>query len=152
MKNETLLKYFQVSLVLTYRAAHNNELKNYKIMKKTIKLALFVLIFLVIIPILAGLVITSLWNGIITSVCGFAAITILQAIGIFVLGMVLSVGGFYLGMFIMGAGMHAMGHRHEGMHSHWHNMTDEQRRDFINRRREFFGTHNRQHTGENAKE
>lgn len=121
-------------------------------MKKTIKLTLFVLTFLVIIPALAGLVITSLWNGIITGVCGFSTITFLQGIGLFILGMFLSVGGLYLGMFIMGIGMHTMGHHHRGFRRHWHNMTDEQRRDFINRRREFFGTRFPQHPGENVEE
>lgn len=122
-------------------------------MKTTIKIFLFVLTFFVIVPAFTGFVITSLWNGIVTTVCGFAAISFWQGIGLFILSMCLSVGGFLFGLFLIGGIMHVVGHPHEDMGSHWHNMTDEQRREFIERRRrEHFRFHKQPHTEGDAAE
>lgn len=54
-------------------------------------------------------------------------------------------------MFFAGGGIHAIGHKHGEWKNHWHNMTDEQRREFIKRRRcEHFGFRNRQNKNEDA--
>lgn len=118
-------------------------------MKKAIKATVISLLFLVVFPALAGLAVTALWNSIIPAVCGFQAITFWQGTGLFILGQILT-GGFLLALFFIGGGIHALGHRHGEWKSHWHNMTDEQRREFINRRREHFGFRNRQNMSENA--
>jgi len=82
---------------------------------------------------MAGLAVMALWNSIIVAACGFAAITFIQAVGLFIFGQILS-GGVILGLFMLGGGIHAITHHHgkfRRMHAHWHNMTDEQRREFI---------------------
>lgn len=117
-------------------------------MKKASKI-FFTLIVLMAIPALAGLGIQFLWNGIITGACGFAAITFWQSVGLFLLGQLLS-GGFILALFIGFWSLHAIMNPRGDLHAHWHNMTDEERRNFILRRREHFGFHNRQPNEENA--
>lgn len=106
-------------------------------MKKVTKI-IMMLIAVMIIPALAGLGIMALWNGIITSICGFAAISFWQGVGLFILGQLLS-GGFLIMLFVLMGGIHSISHNHGDWHNHWHGMTDEQRREFILRRREHFG-------------
>ena len=106
-------------------------------MKKVIKL-IVTLAAIVAVPALTGLGIKMLWNNIITSVCGFAAISFWQSVGIFLLGQLLS-GGFLIMLFILASGIHSLCHHHRNFHDHWHKMTDEERREFILRRREHFG-------------
>ena len=92
---------------------------------------------------MAGLAVMALWNSIIVAACGFAAITFIQAVGLFIFGQILS-GGVILGLFMLGGGIHAITHHHGRLHemsSHWHYMTDEQRREFIERRRAHFGSY-----------
>lgn len=117
-------------------------------MNKVMKHISIILLFLVVVPSLAGLAVTLLWNGIVTVACGFAPIGFWQGAGLFVLGQILT-GGFILGLFLLGGSIHAAGRRHAGdWHAHWHNMTDEQRREFIERRREYFGFRKRTRTRE----
>ncbi len=119
-------------------------------MKKTIKI-FAVLITLMAVPALAGLGIMALWNSIIAAACGFAIINFWQSTGLFVLGQLLS-GGFLLLLFMLFGSIHAISHHREDWHNHWHNMTDEQRREFILRRREHFGFCNHYHNAEDASE
>ncbi len=119
-------------------------------MKKAIKASSIAILFLAVIPALAGTAIMTLWNGIVAATCGFATIGFWQGVGLFFLGQILT-GGFVLGLFMTGGAIHAAIRRHDGWGHHWHDMTDEQRREFIKRRRkEHFGFHNRAHTSENA--
>lgn len=107
-------------------------------MKKTIKTLSVIFLFAAVIPALAGLAIMTIWNGVAITACGFAAISFWQAVGLFILGQILS-GGFILALFLVGGGIHAASGRKGKLRNHWHNMTDEQRRDFIARRRAHFG-------------
>lgn len=122
-------------------------------MKKAIKTISIFFLFLIVFPSLAGAVVMVLWNSIIPAICGFVTITFWQGVGLFVLGQILT-GGFLFMLFLLGGGIHAIGHRHGEWRSHLHNMTDEQRREFINRRRRehFFGFPNRPNKDENVAE
>ena len=110
-------------------------------MKKIIKL-LVLLIVLSAITAAAALGIMALWNNIATEVCGFAAINFCQAVGLFILGQLLS-GGFIIALFVGIGSLHHVFHSRRSWHDHWHNMTDEERLQFIQRRRERFGFGNR---------
>ena len=103
-------------------------------MKKAAKILFITLLFLVILPTAAGLAISALWNLIVTPACGFATIGLWQGIGLFALSQTLS-GGFVIGIFLFAGSLHKLFHRHDG-HSHWHAMSDQERRAFIQRRRE----------------
>lgn len=119
-------------------------------MRRSVKTFISVILFLAVIPALAGLAVTALWNGIVTGVCGFGAICFWQGVGLFVLGQILT-GGFVLALFLAGAVVHAVGHHRGDWHSHWHSMTDSERREFIERRRrEHFGFSNKPRAEEDA--
>lgn len=121
-------------------------------MKKAFKTSFILLLFLIILPALAGLAVTALWNGIIPAVCGFAAITFWQGTGLFIMGQILT-GGVLLALVLIGSGIHVIGHHHDGWQKHWHSMSDEQRREFIERRRrDHSGLRNRQNKSEDAAE
>lgn len=95
--------------------------------------------FLAVLPAMAGLAVEALWNGIVSPVCGFAAISFIQGVGLFLLGQILT-GGIVMAFFLVGGGIHALGHRHGEWRNHWHGMTPDERREFIERRRrEHFG-------------
>lgn len=69
-----------------------------------------------------GWVVTALWNWLMPTLFGFAAITFWQALGLFLLGRIL-IGG------LRGYGGH--GHRrHRRMHERWEQMTAEERESF----------------------
>lgn len=119
-------------------------------MKKTVKIFV-ILIILLAIPALAGLGIMALWNGIVTTICGFAAITFYQAVGLFLLGQLLG-SGFIIAMFFVFGSLHAIFHNREHWHDHWHNMSDEERLAFIKRRREGFGFRNHHNNVDDASE
>ena len=81
-----------------------------------------------------------LWNALIPTIFGLAVINFWQALGLLALARILF-GSF---------GHHGRGMMHGGMHGNhmrekWMKMTDEQRKEFINRRKEhmhrghFFG-------------
>lgn len=97
------------------------------------------LVLLIAIPSLAALAITGLWNAILPSVCGFATISFIQGLGLFALGLLPVAGGFWLGLLLVGGGMHLTGHHRNAWHKRWHSMTEQERRDFMRRRRESFG-------------
>lgn len=119
-------------------------------MKKAVKITVILLLFFVVFPATAGLAVMALWNNIVPAVCGFNAITFWQATGLFILGQILT-GGIVFALFVLGGGVHAIGRHHSELRSHWHNMSDEQRHEFIERRRrEHFGFRNRKNDGENA--
>ena len=118
---------------------------------KTVKTLLTVIALLTIIPALSSLAITSLWNAILIPACGFAPLGFLQGAGLFILGQILS-GGFLILVFLTGGTIHHfVNHANGDWHSHWQSMSDEQRREFIERRRrEHFGHHNRDFNEDNV--
>ena len=120
-------------------------------MKKLMKIFAIVTVFLFIIPAIAGIVVTLLWNSVVTVSCGFSMISFWQGIGFFLLGQLMS-AGFVLALFFCGCCLHHVmsRHHHDNWRNHWHNMTDEERREFILRRREHFGFYNRPQNGENV--
>ena len=101
------------------------------------------MIILLARPALAGLGVMALWNGIVTDICGFASVTYLQALGLFVLGQLLSAG-----FILLLGGVHVLLFHHRDWHGRWHRMTDQQRREFILRRQKQFGFHHFRPTGE----
>lgn len=108
-------------------------------MKKTIKAIATLVLFAGVIPAIAATAIMYIWNTIVTAACGFAAIGFWQGVGMFFLGQLLT-GGFAFAIFLIGGSLHKI-FNHEGdWHSHWHNMTQQQRREFFERRR-------REHSG-----
>ena len=117
-------------------------------MKRTFKIFVAFLV-LIVVPVLAGLGIMALWNGIVTTICGFKAITFLQGVGLFFLGQLLC-GGFIIPLFLGLGSLHAIRHHRGDWRDHWHKMSDEERREFIQRRREMFGFRNRPGNGEEA--
>lgn len=119
-------------------------------MKRILKVLATILMFFVAVPLLAGFATTTLWNNILTSACGFNVINIWQGVGIFILGQILS-GGFVLGgFFAVGSLHHAIGHSGGKLKHHWHNMTDEERKAFIDRRATFGFRHRHQKDGDAA--
>lgn len=117
-------------------------------MKKIIKVIATILVFLVAIPLLVGFATMILWNNILTTACGFSIINLWQGVGIFILGQLLS-GGFILGCFFAVGCIHRINVPHRGgLRHHWHNMTEEERREFIERRASFGFRHNHQNNGD----
>ena len=115
-------------------------------MKRTFKIFATLLV-LIAIPALAGLGIMALWNGVVTTICGFTYITFFQSVGLFLLGQILS-SGFIIPLFLGFGSLHAIRHHRGDWRDHWHKMSDEERREFIQRRREMFGFRNRPGNGE----
>lgn len=95
----------------------------------------FLLIWAVVLPSLAAGAVMFLWNSLIPGLCGWSAIGFTQAVGLFLLGQILS-GGFVIGIMLLGGIIHGGHHGH--MRNHWHEMTDEQKREFFERRRAWF--------------
>ncbi|GHV06605.1 hypothetical protein FACS189416_7300 [Bacteroidia bacterium] len=83
-----------------------------------------------------------LWNWLMPCIFGLTIINFWQALGLLAFARILFGGFGHQGM--MGRGMGGM-YGDNPMHDKWMKMTDEQRREFINRRREhmhrghFFG-------------
>lgn len=77
-----------------------------------------------------------LWNLLIPGIFGIAAINFWQALGLFVLARILF-GGFRFRPHhkMMHRGMGAMGEN--PIHEKWRNMTREQRKEFVEKRRKF---------------
>lgn len=93
--------------------------------------AIGILIGLAILVFVGAGIVMALWNGIITAVCGFAAVGYWQAMGLLALGLTLSGGGF---VFLIGLAHIVFPHHHSSRHElfrKWHHMTDEQRRVFL---------------------
>ncbi len=117
-------------------------------MKRIVKKLAALLTFPVAIPLLAGLATKALWNSILIPACGFSAIGLWQGVGIFILCQILS-GGFFFGCFFIAASIHHVAeHPRGGVGHHWHNMTDEERREFIKRRAGFDFRNNGQNNGD----
>lgn len=105
-------------------------------MKKTMKLTA-ACIFWLAIPMVSSLAIMLLWNGILIDTCGFAAIDYITALGLFLLTQFLS-GAFIVGLGLLGGIFHLQVHHHGHLHNHWHEMSDQEKLDFIERRRSWF--------------
>lgn len=108
-------------------------------MKKTVKSIFLIILFFAVFPALAGVTVMTLWNALMPALCGFSVITFPQSIGLFILGQILS-AGVIVGMLFLWGGLHALSHHRGDWHGRWHKMTDEQRREFIHRRREHFAS------------
>lgn len=121
-------------------------------MKKLIKTIITLVAFFAVIPAIASLAITALWNSTLVAACGFMEIGFWHGVGMFLLGQILS-GGFVLALFLVGGSIHKICHHDADWHGGWHKMTDEQRREFIERRRkEHLGFRNRKLADNNAAE
>lgn len=121
-------------------------------MKKIVKILVTLVVFAAVIPSLAGVSIAALWNSVIVPACGFSSIGFLHGVGLFLLGQVMT-GGFVFAFFLLGGCMHKIFHHEGDWHSHWHKMTGEERKEFIERRRrEYFDVRNQRHAGEDAAE
>ena len=98
----------------------------------------------VVLLVVLGLVVMSLWNAVLPAIVGVKTIGFWQALGLLVLCRILFGGlGFRPGMF----------GRHRRMHERWMQMTPEQRDEFIRTRREGFGRHgHRGHCGWRGRE
>ena len=87
-------------------------------------------------------IVMVLWNLLIPSIFGLVAINFWQALGLFVLARILF-GGFGFGR--RGHKRDRMHDKMQGMnliHEKWKHMTDEERKEFIEKRRKFgFGRH-----------
>lgn len=93
------------------------------------------IIFWILILALAAALVMLLWNALVPSLFGLVAISYWQALGLFVLCRILF-GGFRFG------GRHnRFGHMHDNpMREKWKNMTDEERKEFIRKRKQhWFG-------------
>ena len=83
-----------------------------------------------------GAAIMLLWNALLPNIFGIASINFWQALGLFALSRLLFGG---LGA---GAMKHAHRHHHASIREKWMNMSPEQRRKIIDKRRHFgFGEH-----------
>ncbi|MDL2223687.1 hypothetical protein LJB92_00035 [Bacteroidales bacterium OttesenSCG-928-M06] len=82
-----------------------------------------------------GAVIMLLWNWLLPSLLGVAAINFWQALGLFILARILF-GGFGIGHKMMMA--RNMKNRHRNpIHEKWMKMSDEERKEFIRKRKQF---------------
>lgn len=103
------------------------------------RLVIFVFAWTFVVPAVAGGAVLLLWNQLVPSLTGFAAIGFWQALGLFLLGQLLS-GGFIFGLFLLAFGLHAIFHKHNhAAMEKWKHMTDEQRREIFLRRMSRFG-------------
>lgn len=92
------------------------------------------LVWWIAIAALLGVVVMLLWNWLIPPIFGLAAIGYWQALGLFLLARILF-GGFHGGRKMMhNRMMHEM-HNDNPIREKWMNMTAEERKEFINKRR-----------------
>lgn len=88
---------------------------------------------------LAGLsaIVMLLWNLIIPDIIGLSMINFWQALGLFILARILF-GGFHFGRrgMMMNHRMHH-GRTRNPIHEKWNNMTPNQRKEFVEKRRKF---------------
>lgn len=98
-------------------------------MFRHLKFLIFWIVILAVVPFIVML----LWNILIPSILGLSAISYWQALGLFVLCRILF-GGFRFG----GGRPHGFHHMGDNpIHEKWKNMTDQERREFIEKRRRF---------------
>jgi len=98
------------------------------------KLRFFMPIGLLLVMALFGAIVMLLWNWVVPSIFGLTAISFWQALGLFALTRILF-GGF--GFFKRARMMHEMHHVKNPIHKKWMNMSAEQRKAFIEKRRKF---------------
>ncbi|MCM1033835.1 MAG: hypothetical protein NC405_08820 [Odoribacter sp.] len=103
-------------------------------MKKLLKTLSLLIVMTAVIPAGAGYGIMIIWNWIMPAILGCADISFWQGVGLFLLGQLLS-AGFILCAFMLGGALHVAAHHR---HGRWHDMTDDERRDFFERRRRWF--------------
>ena len=103
-------------------------------MKRKTKACLLLPVWAAVIPAAAGWGVMLLWNAVLPGACGFSVIGFWEGVGLFLLGQLLS-AGFVVGLLMLGAILHAVGHGRG--HGRWHGMSDEQRREFMARRRQW---------------
>ncbi|GHV20004.1 hypothetical protein FACS1894174_01010 [Bacteroidia bacterium] len=97
-------------------------------------------IWFLVIAAAFGAIVMLLWNWLMPVLFGLAVINFWQALGLFVLAKILF-GGFRFGKGGMLGHIHGHHHKNE-IHEKWMQMTPEQRKEFINKRRKFgFGEH-----------
>lgn len=97
-------------------------------MSEYLKITIFWILILVAIPFIIMLI----WNAVIPSILGLSIINYWQSLGLFILCRILF-GGFRFGA--GGRGFHGMGEN--PIHEKWKNMTSEERKEFIEKRRKF---------------
>ena len=79
-------------------------------------------------------IVMLLWNWLMPSIFGLAVISFWQAVGLFLLTRILFSG---FGLFSKANMMHHPDAYGSHIHKKWRSMSDEQRREFIERRRKF---------------
>lgn len=95
------------------------------------------LLIAVVLFVVLGLLVMSLWNALLPAIIGVKSIDFWQALGLLVLSRILFGGlGFRPGMF-------GMARERRRMHERWMQMTPEQREEFIRQRRDGFGHRDR---------
>ena len=83
-----------------------------------------------------GAIVMLLWNALLPDIFGFISLNFWQATGLLVLCRIL------FGDISTSAVRHAHHHHHSQLHKKWRDMTPEQRKKFIDKRRQFgFGGH-----------
>lgn len=107
-------------------------------MKKNKKLFWILPAVLGIFALLSAVVMV-LWNWILPAVTDFRPITYWQAAGLLILTRILF-GSFRRGFGPFGGSHHFHDHRNH-LHEKWRNMSEEERAEFINRRRENWHRH-----------
>lgn len=119
-------------------------------MNKTVKILAILILFLIVVPLIAGAIASALWNNILIDACGLSPIGLWEGVGLFILVQFLS-GGFILGCFLAADGIHrAVSHPGGELARQWHKMTQEERKEFIERRRRFGGHHHKDIYGDAA--
>lgn len=90
------------------------------------------IVWLVVIPAVLSLAVMLLWNLVMPGLFGLPLIGFWQALGLFLLSKVLF-GGFEL--LALGGLVHSFAHHRQGhLHEKWRGMTEEQRREFFEKR------------------
>ncbi len=86
-----------------------------------------------------GAIVMLLWNWLMPAIFGLITINFWQALGLLVLIRLLF-GGFRMHKMMRGGMMHGMHHNNQ-VHKKWMKMTPEERKEFVNRRREHMHSH-----------
>lgn len=103
--------------------------------RKPIALGAALLLFLCF-----SLVVMLLWNALLPSLFGIAALSYWQAMGLLLLCRILF-GGLGVGLMGMAGMRRAHMHHEKRMARHWHAMSEQEREEFIQRRHPHFFRH-----------
>lgn len=108
-------------------------------------LKIIILVLIVVAAISAAVML--LWNALIPAIFGLSTINFLQALGLFILARLLfgGFGRFGHGMRMRGGMDHS---HHNPLREKWMSMSEEERKEFIKRRRNFFGNRGRHFEGD----